>query len=58
MLEIKNLTPENILSIFKNMIELLTVKNLDEPVLQIISIFLEKLVSGYYHDLQEKKKVL
>ncbi len=57
LLDIKNLSSENILTIFKQFVDLFSLKNLDEPLIQVTKIFLNRLLTGFYSDLTDKKRI-
>lgn len=58
LLDVKTITSENILTIFKILFDTLTtVKILEEAILQILNSFFRKLKEGFYLELSETKRL-
>jgi hypothetical protein len=58
LLDVKTISSENILNIFKILFDTLTsVKILEEAILQILNSFFKKLKEGFYLDLSETKRL-
>ena len=57
LIDVRYVTSESLLAIFKNLFEMTNVKILEEALLHTFDDFLSKLETGFYQDLQENKKV-